>query len=241
MVSDTVGGCEYRFEWVEPDRPSVDLWDDPGVRSPEIYSNHINPIYNFQEDVPAEPPVDNDWLGLWKSMATRLEGIVQYFALVAYEGELLAGSIRFLPKTLTKARFGAWGQEQHREEWRDDILWIGAASVDIRGSMDGLDLALLSRVIDYARTAEFGSVQAMAWSDIPVYAMWGQGLPISTYRSLGFEILVEVEKDLNAFSDMLAGGHGEPIQQLLQSNQPTSGYLSPDVRYIVSLSFPFKN
>ena len=144
---------------------------------------------------------------------------------MAYEEERLAGMIRFLPKTLTRPRYGAWKPEDHQKEWTDDILWIGGAYVDSQGSADSLDSALVRRVIAYTRNAGYASVQCLGWSDVRPYAMWGQSFPVAVYEKLGFRRIASVDgTHLNALPDMLAGRHGPEIQKAAKEAMAEKGF-----------------
>ena len=215
----------YKFEWIGPESPSLSTWDGVERRSGDTYADHVNPLYNIQEDLPHEPPEGDDCGRLWKELAGGLASGTDLFALVAYEGDNLAGMIRFLPKTLTQPRYGAWSPDDHRKEWTDDILWIGAACVDGQGAADGLDGELVRRVIAHARNAGYARIQCLGWSDVRPYAMWGQSFPATVYEKLGFRRIASVDgTHLNALPDMLAGRHSPEIQKAAKEAMAGKGF-----------------
>ena len=220
-----LGRIAYRFEWIGPGSPPLTTWDGVEVRSRDAYAHHVNPLYNIQEDLPHDPPEGDDWKRLWKELAGGLASNVEVFALVAYEGEKLAGMIRLLPKTLTRPRYGAWRPDDHQNEWTDDILWIGAAYVDDQGAADGLDSELVRRVIVHARNAGYPRIQCLGWSDVRPYAMWGQSFPATVYEKLGFRRIASVDgTHLNALPDMLAGRHSPEIQKAAKEAMAELGF-----------------
>ena len=214
----TLKGTVYRIEWVSPTSPPS-KWGDVEYRAEGPYEQHVHPIYNLQEDIPADRPEDNDWEGLWEQLASDLSGKVEWYAIAAYEGDKLAGMIRFLPKTLTGPRYGSWTAEEHRMAWSDRILWIGAAFVDLRGAEGGLDVELVRSIVQYARQKGFARIQGLGWSEVRAYAMWGQSLPVSVYVALGFRRIATVDAThLHALSDMLAGHHDDEVQALVRAD-----------------------
>ena len=214
MATVTLRDAQYRIEWVGPTSPPPATWETVPIRSAGPYHDHVNPLYNIQEDLPHSPPEDDDWGGFWRQLASGLAGRVEWYCLVAYDGDALAGLIRFFPKTLTRPRYGSWGTEDHRRDWSDEILWIGAACVDSRGADDGLDAELIRRVVRYARQESFRRVQALGWGEVPIYAMWGQSFPASVYESEGFRAIAMLDgSGLKALPDMFAGRHGAEAQK----------------------------
>jgi len=146
-------------------------------------------------------------------------------SLVAYDKDELAGMIRFFPKTITRPRYGAWSPDDHQQEWTDEIVWIGGAYVDFRGTEDGLDTELVRRVVQYARQEGFAKIQALGWSDIRAYAMWGQSFPVSVYEELGFHRIATVDgSPLHALPDMLAGHHDAEVQKLVKADMEKRGF-----------------
>ena len=209
-----LGGAQYRMEWVGPTSPPSATWESAPIRSTGPYHDHVNPLYNIQEDLPHSPPEDDDWGGLWQQLAGGLAGRVEWYCLVAYDGDALAGMIRFFPKTLTRPRYGSWSPEDHRRDWSDEILWIGAACVDARGADDGLDAELVRRVVRYARQEGYRRVQALGWGEVPIYAMWGQSFAAPVYESEGFHAIATLDgSGLKALPDMFAGRHGTEAQK----------------------------
>jgi len=222
--SGVYGGAFYRFEWIGPETPRLESWENVPIRSSEPYGAHVNPLYNFQEDVPHESPEGDDWGGLWKQLAEGLASDVELLGLVAYEGDKLAGMVRFLPKKATKSRYGAWGEEAHKRAWANDILWIGAAFVDYQGAADGLDTELVRRVVDYARTAGYSRIQCLGWSDLRPYAMWGQVFPASVFEGKGFKPIATLDgSHLKCLPDMLAGSHGPDVQRAVKEEMEALG------------------
>lgn len=232
--SDSVvlNGCSYRIEWLSPKR--LRDFGEPRPAGKADYDVHIGPVYNIHEDIlsedvwPERPvpegcvpgvPGPNDWRWgvMWEEMAKGLADKVEWFALLAYADDKLAGMIRFFPKTLTVARYGAWPEQEHRREWSDDILWIGAAYVDRLGVTDGLDTELARRVVEYARAKGFAKVQALGWSEVRTYAMWGQSFPASVYEGLGFRAIATTDGCADALGDMLGGSHGEATKQQVEA------------------------
>ena len=200
--------------WGEPRKPA-----DAGF----MYWHHVWPHYNLQENILVEEiwpakarPRNGRWGLFWLlEMPGLLVGKVDWFALLAYDGGALAGMIRFLPKTLTVAHYGGWTEDEHRAEWTDDIIWIGAASTDPQGVEDGLDVELIRRAVDYARDSGFKKVQATGWSDVIPYAMWGQSFRVSAYETAGFRRIATTDGIRGGFDQMVAGVHGEyPKQQV---------------------------
>lgn len=233
-------GCAYRIEWLSPKRlldvqgTESGLFGEHRSAAAADYAEHAEPLYNIHDDIlyedvwPEKPvpegcvpgvPGPNDWRWgvLWADLAKGLAGKADWFALLAYADDKLAGMIRFLPKTLTVARAGAWSEQKHRREWSDDILWIGAAYVDRLGIEHGLDTELVRRVVEYARAKDFAKVQALGWSEVRVYAMWGQSFPGSVYKGLGFHGIATTDGCPDAFKDMLAGSHGEPVKRRVEA------------------------
>ena len=219
----SLGESAYRIEFASPKAQSG-RWADVELRASDPYSQHVYPLYNLQEDLPSRSPRDDDWDGLWESLANDLTGKVDCFALVAYQSGKLAGMIRFFPKTITRPRYGAWSEEDHRNEWTDEILWIGGAFVDLMGTEDGLDAELIRRVVQYAREKGFYRIQALGWSEVRAYAMWGQTFPSSIYETLGFRQIATLDgRHLRALPDMLAGRHGPQVQKLVRESLEANG------------------
>ena len=209
----------YDFDWVTPGLPLA--WDAVPLRQPEPYGDHLRPLYNFQEDLaagddpslPAAAADDGDWHELWVSLAASLDGVVTRFAVVADDHGQLCGSVRLLPKALTRPRYGAWDAAAHRRGDSADVLWIGAAAVDATGYADRLPTSLLDLAIDEARRQGKRRVQALAWSDVPTYALWGQAFPWAVYEVSGFRRIAELDGSrLRALPDMLAGHHGGLVE-----------------------------
>ncbi|MBT3344114.1 MAG: hypothetical protein HN712_01225 [Gemmatimonadetes bacterium] len=220
----------YTFDWVSPVAPLA--WDSVQLRNTDPYGDHLRPLYNLQEDVAvddATDPVsaeDDEWRFLWQDLAGSLE--VDRFALVAAEAEQLTGCIRFLPKPLSRPRFGAWSLEQHRTQNDADTLWIGAAGVDLLGYEQDLPRMMMMMLIEEARRRGFKRLQALAWSDVPVYALWGQAFPWSVYEATGFRSIADTTgTHLHALPDMLAGHHGGIVQELA-TVQLERAILTPD-------------
>lgn len=221
----TLRGSEYRIEWVGPDSSPLSTWGGVGFRAPGPYKEHVHPIYNLQEDVPSDPPQNDDWGGLWEQLASDLTSKIDWYALVAYHNDKLAGMIRFFPKTITRPRYGAWSPKDHQQEWTDEILWIGGAYVDLPGAEDRLDTELVRRVIQYARQEGYARIQGLGWSNIRAYAMWGQSFPVSVYKGLGFRRIATVDgSHLHALPDMLAGHHDENVQKLVKTEMDKRGF-----------------
>lgn len=211
---------EYDFDWVGPTTPAA--WDEVALRTPEPYGEHLRPLYNLQEDVALTEdlapgaPADGDWKAFWLHLARSLAGRVERFALVAGDGPRLAGLLRFLPKRLSRPRCGAWDPQAHRRDNGDDVLWIGAAGTDLVGYNDRLPTTLLAHAIDEARRHGYTRVQALAWSDVPVYALWGQAFPWAVYEASGFRRVAELDgSHLQALPDMVSGAHGGIVQDLV--------------------------
>jgi len=233
-----LGGATYTIEWVAPGTPPLNTWGPVSFRTAEPYSGHVHPLYNLQEDLPAAPPEDNDWGGLWERLASDLAGRVEWYALAAFDRGELAGMIRFFPKTMTGPRYGAWSPEEHRREWTDEILWIGGGCVDMPGTEHGLDVELVRRVVEYARKGGYARIQGLGWGNVPVYAKWGQSFPVSVYDELGFRHVAPLDgTGLHALPDMLAGAHGEPTQRQVREAMTGSGLTEADANtfYIVEL------
>ena len=221
----------YDFDWVSPVSPLA--WASVQLRSSEPYGNHVRPLCNFQEDLAVDDttdPVraaDGNWGGLWEDLAASLQSCVGRFALVAAEGEQLAGCVRFLPKPLSRPRYGAWSLVEHRTENDASILWIGAAAVEIPGFGQGLPRTLISSLIEEARRLGYERMQALAWSNVPVYALWGQALPWVVYEEAGFHSIAEASgASLCALPDMIAGIHGGIVRKIVTA-QLERAALSP--------------
>jgi GNAT superfamily N-acetyltransferase len=233
----TLKGSAYRIEWVRPNTPPT--WGSVRIRAEGSYEEHVHPLYNLQEDIPSDPPENEDWGGVWEQIAGGLASKVEWFALAAYDQDKLAGMIRFFPKTITRPRYGAWSPDDHRQEWTDEILWIGGAYVDFRGAEDGLDTELVRRVVQYARQEGYAKIQGLGWSDIRAYAMWGQSFPVSVYDGLGFRRIATVDgSGLHALPDMLAGHHGEDTQQQVKAAMESQGFTQQKAEefYMVELN-----
>ncbi|HCV22088.1 MAG TPA: hypothetical protein DGN59_01415 [Candidatus Latescibacteria bacterium] len=217
----------YLFDWVGPYGPTA--WDDVPLRTPEPYGEHLRPLYNLQQDVAriddlaTTEPVDQ-WKSLWLDLARSLAGRVERFALVAGDGGNLAGVLRFLPKRYSLPRAGAWDPSAHGRDPGNDVLWLGAATVDMRGYEERLPLHLLDHVIDEARRLGFKRLQALAWSDVPVYALWGQSFPWMVYEAAGFRRIAETDgSQLQALPDMIAGHHGGLVRDLASTQLESAG------------------
>ena len=235
----TLNGSAYRIEWVRPNTPPLNTWGSVPIRAEGSYDEHVHPLYNLQEDIPSDPPENDDWGGLWEQIARGLASKVEWFALAAYDQDKLAGMIRFFPKTITRPRYGAWSPDDHRQEWTDEILWIGGAYVDFRGEEDGLDAELVRRVVQYARQQGYAKIQGLGWSDIRAYAMWGQSFPVSVYDGLGFRRIATVDgSGLHALPDMLAGHHGEGNQKRVKAAMEKRGFTQETAEkfYMVELN-----
>ena len=237
----TSRGSEYRIEWVGPNSPPLSTWDSVHIRATDSYDQHVNPLYNLQEDLPSGPPEDDDWGGLWKQLASDLASKVEWFALAGYDQDKLAGMIRFFPKTITRPRYGAWSPKDHQREWTDEILWTGGAYVDFRGEEDGLDTELVRRVVQYARQEGYAKIQGLGWSDIRAYAMWGQSFPVSVYDGLGFRRIATVDgSHLHALPDMLAGRHGEDTQKQVKTAMENQGFTQQTAEEFYIVEFECK-
>ena len=221
----TLNGQEYRFEWLTPQRLfDVECVVDGVERYEEAcqalwgqalpLGDHVSPLYNLQEDTgPVTPPEGGMYGAMWFELGRGLAGKVDRFALLAFADDKLVGTIRFLPKTLTNPHWGGWGQQNHRREWTDEILWIGCAYVDRRGMQNGLDLELTRRVVAMAREAGYTKVQATGWGEVPVYAMWGHAFRASVFRAAGFTPIAATGGAPDALFDMLCGAHGEQCME----------------------------
>lgn len=208
----------YNFDWITPIAPLA--WNAVQLRHTEPYGDHLRPLYNLQEDIAVNDetdPVtaaDDDWQFLWQELAGSLD--VERFALVVAEADQLAGCMRFLPKPMSRPRSGAWSLEQHRAQNDSDVLWIGAAGVDLPGYEQDLPRAMIVTLMEEARRRGFKRLQALAWSEVPVYALWGQAFPWSVYEATGFHSIADSSgHDLHALPDMLAGIHGGIVQELV--------------------------
>jgi len=193
----------YDFDWVSPVSPLA--WASVQLRSSEPYGNHVRPLCNFQEDLAVDvttDPVraaDGNWGGLWED----------------------------LPKPLSRPRYGAWSLVEHRTENDASILWIGAAAVEIPGFGQGLPRTLISSLIEEARRLGYERMQALAWSNVPVYALWGQALPWVVYEEAGFHSIAEASgASLCALPDMIAGIHGGIVRKIVTA-QLERAALSP--------------
>lgn len=217
------------FDWVGPSVP--DAWGSVPLRRPDPYGSHLRPLYNLHEDVAvgadmaAAEPADGRWEVFWRELARSLgERGVERFTLVAADGQQLTGCVRFLPKALTRPRFGAWSVEQHRRDLGADVLWIGAAATDLPAGEEGLPARLLIHVIDHARRRGCRRIQALGWGNLPVYALWGQAFPRSVYEAVGFRPIAEVDgSPLRALPDMIAGRHGALVQDLVERQLRSTG------------------
>jgi len=157
-------------------------------------------------------------------MAASLAGRVERFALVAAEQDQVAGLLRFFPKRYARPRYGAWDRHAHRQDSGDDVLWLGAAAVDMRGYEDRIAIHLLGHVVDEARRLGFWCLQALAWSDVPAYALWGQSFPWMVYEAAGFCRIADTDgSGLRTLPDMIAGHHGGIVQELINTQLEHSG------------------
>jgi len=234
-------GSAYRIEWVGPNTPSLSAWDSIRIRATDPYDQNINPLHNLQEDIPSDPPENGQWGELWTQIAGGLASKVEWFALVAYDRDKLAGMIRFFPKTITRPRYGAWSLDHHQQEWTDEILWIGGAYVDFQGAEDGLDTELVRRVVQYARQESYAKIQGLGWSDVRAYAMWGQSLPVLVYDALGFRRIATVDgSHLHALPDMLAGRHGEDTQEQVKTAMENLGFTQQKAEGFYMVEFDCK-
>jgi len=229
----------YEFRWLAPEslfdvalvkdgkglygEACQQLWGEmrrpPYTEGPDAYcGGHVWPLYNLQEDIPAGElkPVDDRYGEFWFELGRGLKGKVKQFGLLAYADGKLAGKIRFYPKTLTRAHWGGWSEEEHRREWRDDILWIGSGYVDPQGIEDALDGELIRRVVDYARTQGFVKIQATGWAEAVPYAMWGESFRASAFRPHGFGTVARTSGCTDAFEHMINGCHGKWCSDLMR-------------------------
>ena len=239
-----LNGTTYRLEWLTPqrlfdveimkdgeeryDEACLSLWGErrlnPYKGAPDShYGHHVYPLYNLQEDIlredvwPSHAKAEDDkWGLLWFELGRSLRGKVEQFALLAYADDKLLGRIRFFPKTLTVARFGGWDEGSHRQEWSDDILWIGSGYVDREAINDRLDSELVRRVVEYGRASGFSKAQGVGWSEVLVYAMWGESFRASTYEAVGFRPIATTAGCVDAFVHMLGGCHGESDKEIVR-------------------------
>ncbi len=226
----------YMFDWVGPRAPEA--WDRVPLRTPEPYGDHLRPLYNLHQDVacapepdatdpatdPASVPADGDWRGLWVDLAASLAGRLERFALVAAEEDHVVGQLRLFPKSCTHPRPGAWDSDTHHQAPDEEVLWLGAAAVDMPAYEDRLPLHLLAYAIDEARRLGCTRLQAVAWSDVPVYALWAQSFPWMVYEAAGFRRISETDgSHLQALPDMLAGHHGAVVHELVTTQLAHSG------------------
>ncbi|MDD5706567.1 MAG: M56 family metallopeptidase [Kiritimatiellae bacterium] len=220
-----LGGRTYRLEWMDPARlRELRLAGDNQVemRTPDQpYAGHVHPLYNIHCEVGTNrPPREIEkqlseegrkWPDYWQSLARGLDSAP--FALVAFDNGKLAGYVRFFPANVAHLR---WASPAQSGEERD-VLLIGAGFVDSTGVEHGLDGELLRRVIRHARQHGYRAIRALAWSNVRPYAMWGESFPLSIYEAAGFRRTAKIAGDRRAFSDMLAGAHGEAVQKLVKS------------------------
>lgn len=217
---------KYKIKWLAPDK----LADQPLInsgtgklRSPQgPYSGHVDPLYNIHcelDDTPfaeLQARIDREgghWDRYWRQLAESLLGKVRSFALVAYGNDLLAGHVRFFPSSIAHLRV----PNENRHQNDGNVLLIGAGCVDLPGAEDGLDIDLVRRVVSYARCEGYAKVQAVAWSNIRVFAMWGEQFPLSTYQAAGFRKVAPLPPDKETFDCMLAGSHGPEVQKMAQA------------------------
>lgn len=193
------------------------------ARSPQgPYSGHVDPLYNFHEGLNGASFEETqalvrreggDWNAQWRKQAQGLSGKVKVFALAAYDQNLLAGHIRFLPSSIGHLLSYPEGFARRTDE---NALLIVAGCVDIDGAADGLDVEMVRRVVAYARQGGYAKVQALAWSNIRAYAMWGEQFPLSAYEAADFRKVASMPAWKEPFDDMLAGAHGPEIQKMVQ-------------------------
>ena len=237
--SATLKGHEYRFVRLTPDslfdvelvrdgkglygEACQQLWGKtrrpPYTEGPDAYcGGHVWPLYNLDQDIPRGElkPVDDQIGEFWFELGRDLKGKAKQFGLLAYADGKLAGKIRFYPKTLTRAHWGGWSEEEHRREWRDDILWIGSGYVDPQGIEDALDVELIRRVVEYARTEGFVKIQATGWGEAVPYAMWGESFRASAFRPHGFRTVAKTGGCPDAFEHMINGCHGKWCSDLMR-------------------------
>ena len=225
--SITLKGHTYRIEWVTPDRlAELRLVGDRPAEpraSDWAYGHHAHPLYNIHCEIGPDKPLEElkkqleqdekSWGTYWEELARDVLGRDAVFALVAYSGDQLAGHIRFFGADMSRLRMAP--DDRYREE--KGGLLIGAAYVDPPAADDGLDVELARRVIQYAQEQGRPAIQALGWSDIRAYAMWGESFPVSTYEAVGFRKVREMEAPRDAFEDMLAGAHGPEVQKQVKT------------------------
>ncbi|MGD8237259.1 MAG: ankyrin repeat domain-containing protein [Armatimonadota bacterium] len=226
-----LNGTTYRIEWLTPEhcveRPPPAILGGPGRPSQEgDYGGHIEAVYNMQEDIPpgdVDPEDFRDDAGelrfgdYWGHIAASLAGKVAWFSFMAFDGKMPAGKLRFFPKTVTVPRWVGWEQEEHRRDWTDEILWLGAAYVDPRGVEDGLDGELVRCAVHYARAAGFQRIEATGCSEVRTYAQWAEVFPASVYAAHGFATIAWGCGSPDAFEHMVNGCHGPRSRELARA------------------------
>ena len=195
---------------------------DAPLRAPHsgraaIYVDHVDPYYNVHcelADDGASPTDGEAWPDYWRRLVAPLAEFATCFAVVALSDGCLAGQVRFLPRSSARLRYGPTHFGERRGE---QTLLIGAGTVDLQAAEEGIDVALLQRVVGYAREAGYERVRAIAWSDVRPYAMWGESLPLESYRAAGFTVVESfVSPTRPMFKDLLGGSHGPEVRRLVE-------------------------
>ena len=126
----TLNGQEYRIEWLGPDHLSEDpppaILGGPLRPSKEgDYGQHIETLYNMQEDIPRGDLDPEDfrsdsgdvrWGDYWGAIGSNLQGKVEWFSFVAFDGDMPAGKLRFFPKDADEASMGRGGTRKSISE-----------------------------------------------------------------------------------------------------------------------------
>ena len=228
---DTVSlnGHEYGFRWLDTSNirelPLVSTKTAP-LRTPrQPYGNALDPLYNIQCEMGIREPGDVDssfdWGEYYTEMAETLPPELGRFALVAYAEDAIAGHVQFLPQSIGRMRHAPAEVNEGRSI---SILQIGTACVDSLGVEDGLDVELLRRVIAYARARHYSSLQAIGWSDIRIFSLWGESLPFRVYEEAGFEKVLRLEATpVDALQCMLDGNHGDNTLEIVTKEMAEAG------------------
>lgn len=216
-ISATLNEVEYRLEWLLPER-----LDDLGLadmnktvlRTPDAqYAGHVHPLYNIHcelLDDDGQKDLDGkDWPAFWRGLMSGMSSV--RFALVAFQDDKLAGYVRFFPADKAHLRAPA----DQRVTSRDTLL-VGAACVDAAGQKDGLEKELVKHVIQFARTKGYRSIQALGWSDLRNYSVWGESFPMPVYESLGFSKAAEFAGSDEVLDHMIEGHHGDEDKQQVE-------------------------
>lgn len=222
-----LGAASYQIQPLIPDQPLPAL---PPADPASPYAGHLMPYYNIHCELADEPTdaldsrihtLGQTYEQYWQSLpAIKLPTCP--FALCATRDGKLAGYIRFYSADRSTLR-----NLKARQATTPDTLLIGGCAFALDSLNAGLDQELLKRVIADARRSGYTRLQAIAWPDVRAFALWGEGIRRSIYRSEGFKPIAVEPADPIPLSDICSGAHGAEIQKLAREEVPPNVRLGP--------------